>query len=420
MSQLNPARRPRSAYTLAEMLVVMTIMLILVAITLPAIKNVMQGGNSRESSRQLNAYFAMAKARALQTGRPCGVMMMCDLPLGLSEPGTGLNGMPLWPTKLVTKLYLAEVPQPYSGSTIGARGRIYYTNSPTNTIAEFVPLQVGLNTPDPSEYAVINSLIPNLEAFFVRFDFKGAWYLCQRQDINGTTHYLYQFLTQAGTVLPQPPGLALLAGTSMGYSYQIVRLPRRIGNALELPTGTCIDVQYSGIGPTDLPSNQIAYGMYPNPATTLTPPPGIYPLRRLTVMFLPDGGIESIYLNDSPFQPPTTAHFLIGRSDKINPNPTSVGSTNSHPSTIAMYDPALSNLADPQSLWVSVSRSTGNVLTSDNQPPLIDPASASQSQINLVTNGQPQLMDPTQPSSQTIYLSYCRLLATNREQAKTE
>src|SRR6478672_8785942 len=118
MSQLNPARRPRSAYTLAEMLVVMTIMLILVAITLPAIKNVMQGGNSRESSRQLNAYFAMAKARALQTGRPCGVMMMCDLPLGLSEPGTGLNGMPLWPTKLVTKLYLAEVPQPYSGSTI--------------------------------------------------------------------------------------------------------------------------------------------------------------------------------------------------------------------------------------------------------------------------------------------------------------
>src|ERR1043165_8553567 len=76
----------RRGYTLAEMLVVMTIMLILVAITLPAVKNVMQGGNTRESSRQLNAYFAMAKARALQTGRPCGVMMMCDLPLGITEP----------------------------------------------------------------------------------------------------------------------------------------------------------------------------------------------------------------------------------------------------------------------------------------------------------------------------------------------
>src|SRR3954453_1351496 len=124
MSQWPQSRHPQPAYTIAEELIVRTIMLILVAVTLPAIKNVMQDGNSREASRQLNAYFAMAKARALQTGRPCGVMMMCDLPLGLSEAGLGQNGMPIWPTKLVTKLYLAEVPPPYSGSTIGARGRI--------------------------------------------------------------------------------------------------------------------------------------------------------------------------------------------------------------------------------------------------------------------------------------------------------
>src|SRR4051812_4305838 len=80
------ARRP--SYTLAEMLIVMTIMLMLVVITLPAVKNLMQDGNVREASRQLNAYFAMAKARAVQTGRPCGVMMICDLPLGLQEPAS--------------------------------------------------------------------------------------------------------------------------------------------------------------------------------------------------------------------------------------------------------------------------------------------------------------------------------------------
>src|SRR3954447_8704560 len=109
MSQSPQSRRPQPAYTIAEMLVVMTIMLILVAVTLPAIKNVMQEGNSREASRQLNAYFAMAKARALQTGRPCGVMMMGALPLGLSEPGASGSGLPTWPTKMITKLYLAEV-----------------------------------------------------------------------------------------------------------------------------------------------------------------------------------------------------------------------------------------------------------------------------------------------------------------------
>src|SRR5204863_4766980 len=112
-SDLRPlisCRRP--AYTIAEMLIVMTIMLMLVAVTLPAIKNVMQEGNSREASRQLNAYFAMAKARALQTGRPCGVMMMCDLALGISEPtAPTASVMPTSPTKPATKLYLAEVPQ---------------------------------------------------------------------------------------------------------------------------------------------------------------------------------------------------------------------------------------------------------------------------------------------------------------------
>jgi prepilin-type N-terminal cleavage/methylation domain-containing protein len=420
MSRHTKSRLARAAYTLAEMLVVMTIMLILVAIALPTIKNTMQEGNTREASRQLNAYFAMAKARALQTGRPCGIMMLCDLPLGISEPGVSASGMPFWPTKLITKLYMAEVPAPYSGSVVGSRGRIVYTNSPTNTTAEFMPLLPGTTIVDTTnEYSIINSLIPNGEAFFVRFDFKGAWYLCQRNDVSGTTHYNYAFLTQAGTTLPQPPGIALLPGTSYGYSYQIVRLPRRIGNPLELPTGTCIDLMYSGIGPTDLPSSTLTYGMYPDPTAT-SPPPGVYPLRRVTVMFFPDGGIESIYLNDWPFQPSTTSHFLVGRSDKINPTPTAQNTSTAHPTTIAMYDPNLSNLADPQSLWVSVSRSTGNVVTSDNQPPLIDPSSASSSQINLIISGQSQILNPSTLAAQTTYLSYCRLLATNREQAKTE
>src|SRR5438874_217398 len=143
-SSMHPSRQlRRPAYTIAEMLVVMTIMLMLVAITLPAIKNVMQEGHSREASRQLNAYFAMAKARALQTGRPCGVMMMCDLPLGIAEPTAPSAGnLPTWPSKLITKLYLAEVPQPYSGSTIGARGRIT-TSATSPTGYEFFALLSG-------------------------------------------------------------------------------------------------------------------------------------------------------------------------------------------------------------------------------------------------------------------------------------
>src|SRR5205823_2139716 len=138
------------------------------------------------------------------------------------------------------------------------------------------------------------------------------------------------------------------------------------------------------------------------------------------LMFQPDGGVDSLFLNDWPFAPPTTIHFLLGRADRIGASPTTAGSSTSHPSTVAMYDQALSNLADFQALWVSISRSTGNVGTSDNQPPVIDPTTASASQI-ILFNGTPQkqVLNPTNIADQATFLSYCRMLATNREQART-
>src|SRR5919205_400127 len=65
--------KSRGGYTLMGVFVVIIIMITLVAITLPVAKKVMEEGHVREASRQLNTYFAMAKARAVQTGRPCGL-----------------------------------------------------------------------------------------------------------------------------------------------------------------------------------------------------------------------------------------------------------------------------------------------------------------------------------------------------------
>jgi hypothetical protein len=262
------------------------------------------------------------------------------------------------------------------------------------------------------ETVMIASLVANSENFFVRFEFKGQWYLCQRADISGTPHFNYLNLTQSGASLPAPP-----SASPYGYSYQIIRLPKRIGNALELPTGTCIDVQYSGIGPTDLPTGDILAGMYA-PAIPAGSFASVSPLRRITLMFIPGGGIESIYLNDFPLQPTTSVHFLIGRMDKITPTPTKPASSTAHPTTIAMYDPAFSNLADFQSLWVSVSRTTGNVVTSDNQPPNIDLKTANSTQMTILSGtNQQQVLNPQTAAARATYLSYCRLQATNRQQS---
>src|SRR6059058_1838879 len=86
-SKMQNPKSARRAFTLAEMLIVVTIMIMLVAAALPVAKKVMDGSQTREASRQLNAYFAMARVRALQTGRPCGVYFpFPQPPLGVSDP----------------------------------------------------------------------------------------------------------------------------------------------------------------------------------------------------------------------------------------------------------------------------------------------------------------------------------------------
>jgi type II secretory pathway pseudopilin PulG len=422
------------------MLIVMTIMLMLVVIALPAVKRVMEDGNVREASRQLNAYFAMAKARALQTGRPCGVQMVCEPVAGNPDPTAAAGIIPNWPTRQVTKFYLAEVPPPYSGGTIGARGRIqqHASISTTPPTCCFYPLS-ATGAIDTSEVAILQSLITPGETFLIRFDLKGAWYVLQyvAPAPSAAAEFVYQApsasspilgLTSTGSTSPIPPGVSLAAGLIPGYTYQIIRLPRRIGSPLELTTGTAVDIAYSGIGPTDQPSGSLFWGMYPNPSAATNPPApaGLFPmttaspgrpavLENLTVMFTPGGGIDSVYLNNFSFMPSTTVHFLIGRGDKLN-SPFAASSTT--PTGLTLFDPTLSNLADPNSLWVSVSRSTGNVVTSDNLPPPISAASGTSAVLYSGNTLQQQTINPNKTSGQVTYLALCRQLATNREQIR--
>jgi len=168
---------------------------------------------------------------------------------------------------------------------------------------------------------------------------------------------------------------------------------------------------YCGIGPTNLLSNTLTSGMYPT---------GYVPsaqLKFITVMFSPGGGIDSVYLNNYSQAPSTTVHFLVGRTDKLNKP---LDPNSNHPTNRMMFDPNASNLADPLSLWVSVARSTGIVITSENTPPPIDSKTATPTSITIFSGNSQlqQQLDPTNATGQSIYLSFCRQLATNREQIR--
>jgi type II secretory pathway pseudopilin PulG len=335
-------RGGRGAYTLAELLIVVTIMIILMAIALPVARKIMDDTQTREASRQFQAFLNMAQTRAAQTGRPAGLYLKCDPLLGdLSTDNV----------RQVTQLYLAEVPPPYIGSTLYARGEIYQRDPMTR---EFVPVTTMtqmdgtvISIRDDTELGYLRHLIGEGDLFQVRFDLKGPWYRCKRGINTDTTYpdplrFYYMGFTQGGATNPVPPGFN---DTAVSYNtarpFQIHLPPRRFGSPLELTGGTCIDMVYSGVGPRN------------NVFSTAT--------TAVAVMFQPSGGIDSVWVDG---QVDGTAllgsvHFLVGKVEKVNPI---VG--------LSYTNPDQSNLADFNSLWVSIGRMGGAITTAEN---LFDP-----------------------------------------------
>ncbi len=63
----------RSGVTLIEMLVVVAIMMFMLGIAAPMFRPDQDGSVARDTARALNAYIQEARAKAIATGRPCGV-----------------------------------------------------------------------------------------------------------------------------------------------------------------------------------------------------------------------------------------------------------------------------------------------------------------------------------------------------------
>ena len=68
----NTANR-RMGVTLIEMLVVVAIMMFMLTIAAPMFRTDQDGSVARDTARALNAYIQEARAKAIATGRPCGV-----------------------------------------------------------------------------------------------------------------------------------------------------------------------------------------------------------------------------------------------------------------------------------------------------------------------------------------------------------
>lgn len=434
--RLLPAALVRRAYTLTELLVVVSIVVILMAATLPVAKRIMDDSRTRDSARLLAGNFQMARTYAARNNRPFGLWFELEPVLGIQDIPAAPN-----PPKVVrqcTQVYLAEVPPPYGGGTTNARGVIRVEQGQPQTLPEFNPL-TGFDTNpadgyidiDTAEKAILLSLIDEGDTCLVKFEYKGDWFrLIRGKAINAAypdPNRLYFLMTVPGTtaanwVTGSVSGSAIPPNynfpMSIGFRYQILRTPRRVGNPIEMIAGTCIDLEYSGMSPTGFDDDD-----------TSTPITSDYGFGQagwqpqgghLVVMFAPGGQVDGLVIDHGLFGAAGTIHFLVGKIDKLR-RPFTTPSDGDAKYPMTMFDPSASNLADVNSVWVSVGRLSGQVMTAENLVPPVDVTTTPGSVIVFPTEaavpaGRRETLAINNHLDRVKYVKHCREAATAREQ----
>jgi len=322
----------RRAVTLVELLVIISIMVLLTAVAVPAMRPALEGRRAREAARAVNMYLGSARNRAIETGRPCGVMIQ------------RFAGLP----QCAMELDQVEVPPPYGGDEITSVANVYI--DPTNNAI----------------YAVLFPAISDLTLVasgLVQFDYQGPLY-----SINGATSQAFT-LTDENNQRQQCPCILLTLGLSQAQllpwastqpqytpkrapslwkPYKIYRQPvKSHATPLQLPAGTVLDLDWSGFGNTSF-----------SPIDFDTNTPGIQDWP-VTVMFSPNGEMYQVfhsYLDvTTPKYGPTKVtdpiYLLVGKRERV-------------PASLAQDGKA--NWQDLTNLWVAINPQTGLVTTTEN------------------------------------------------------
>jgi prepilin-type N-terminal cleavage/methylation domain-containing protein len=319
-------RSNRRGLTLLELLVVVFILSILLAVSIPIFRVPAEEKAIREAARSVSAALGMARTRALETGRPYGVRFER---LGGTSQGSG-------------RLSFVTVPPPYAGDYDSSRlriGTITPYNNPDNDgeLRAIWTVRAGVFPAESDE------LVPAIE---------DQWYsanqnfpILRKGDILKLNHQGHEYrmidIQRSGdkwtlevgcktiTLWPYVYGDVDLSDDRKGgpeYSYQFFRQPVPTSSSpVLLPSGAVVDIVGSGVS---------GKGLFRRPNDTL-----------VTVAFTPSGLVDRVWHPDKPQGEKLfdSVFFLIGKPGHY------------------LSD----NFNDLDCLWISINYQTGLISTAN-------------------------------------------------------
>jgi len=309
-----PSKRP--GMTLIELLMVVSIMLILAVIALPRMRPAMENRQIRESARAVNVFLSKARIRAIQTGRPCGVLFeRMQLP---NQPNA------------CNVLRQVEIPPPYGGDTVGTVLSVTRTSFSGGVAVLSADVAGGFS----SGLIRVGDL--------VQLNYQGPWYKITAGQDSDSDGFIDSSPWSTPMTLRADVGGGSVPWTSTARSvpFAILRQPTidsafgSVSPSLHLPRGVVVDLDDSGIGAgTQLAASD----------KDLTAP-GVQDTSTAIVMFAPSGAVDRVYFQGTSAQVTEPVCLMVGRWERAS----SAGA-----------EDGLANWQDLNNLWVAVTPQTG-------------------------------------------------------------